>query len=261
MNCTICDAPRRVAFEHLVLGKYQSVYEFCERCGLLQAADPFWLDEAYADAIAATDTGLVQRNILNANLLTVLLATVFERGGRYLDIAGGYGMLTRMMRDNGFDFYWSDKYCSNLLARGFGVDATAPPFTAVTAFEVLEHLEDPVGFVKDALASAQTRSIVLSTELFHGTPPEPATWWYYMFDAGQHISFYQPRTLHAIADQCSLRCYSNGNIHLLTDRHISPYLYRALTSPRLIKLFAPVIRQTMKSKTLQDHALLSKGIR
>lgn len=258
MSCKICGAPRHVAFEHLVLNKYLSTYEFCDRCGLLQARDPHWLDEAYSDAIADTDTGLVQRNLLNANLLTVLLATLFERQGRFLDIAGGYGMLTRLMRDGGFDFYWSDKYCSNLLARGFGMDAAEPPFVAVTAFEVLEHVQDPLAFVKEALAAAQTRSIFFSTELFSGRPPPP-TWWYYMFDAGQHISFYQRKTLHAIAQNFSLNCYSRGNIHLLTDRNISPHLFRILTTPRLVQLLAPLIRRTMESKTLQDHETVRRA--
>ena len=60
--CPICKTPRDVAFTHLVLKKYQVKYLVCGHCGLLQTETPYWLDEAYGEAIAGSDTGLVQRN-------------------------------------------------------------------------------------------------------------------------------------------------------------------------------------------------------
>ena len=46
----------------------------------------------------------------------------FNKNVAYLDVDGGYGMLTRLMRDYGFHFYWTDPYCQNILARGFEVE-------------------------------------------------------------------------------------------------------------------------------------------
>jgi hypothetical protein len=96
-----------------------------------------------------------------------------------------------MMRDIGFDFYWKDPYSRNIHARGFEFDADLAPCTALTAFEVMEHLEDPLAFIQDALETAQTDTFIFTTELFHGTPPGPGEWDYYAPETGQHIAFYQ----------------------------------------------------------------------
>jgi len=131
-----------------VLSKYDCGFYFCDDCGVLQAENPHWLEEAYASPIASADTGVLWRNLYLAQLTSVVLYFLFDRRGRFLDAAGGYGIFTRLMRDIGFDFYWTDKYSPNLTARGFEAEAgPGAPYTAVTAFEVMEHLPDPVAFV------------------------------------------------------------------------------------------------------------------
>ena len=67
--------------------------------------------------IADADTGLVSRNLGIARRLAGLLYFGFDPKARYLDFAGGYGLLTRLMRDRGFNFYWHDLYCENVFAR------------------------------------------------------------------------------------------------------------------------------------------------
>ena len=121
MKCPICANPMHACFTARVLHKYPANYEVCGSCGFVRANEPHWLDEAYASAIAAADTGLVGRNTMLADKIAGALywATNAHGRGRYLDAAGGYGMLTRLMRDSGFDFYWSDKHCQNLLATQF----------------------------------------------------------------------------------------------------------------------------------------------
>ncbi|MBK7438832.1 MAG: hypothetical protein IPK94_03535 [Saprospiraceae bacterium] len=51
------------------------------------------------------------------------------------------------MRDYGFDYYWSDNYCQNLLARGFEAKQNEY-FDAITAFELFEHILNPLEEVK-----------------------------------------------------------------------------------------------------------------
>ncbi|KAF0185750.1 MAG: type 11 methyltransferase [Nitrospirae bacterium] len=245
-----------------VLGKYPALYEVCETCGYLHAANPHWLDEAYTRAIAAADTGLVMRNIANACKLAGTLYWVLgERGaGRYLDAAGGYGMLTRLMRDIGFDFYWSDKYCDNLLAPGFEYCQALGVCRAVTALEVMEHLTDPAAFIEETLAFSGAQVLIFTTELYEGRPPQPDDWWYYAFAAGQHIGFFQRRTFEILGARFDLQFTSANGIHVLSRTAINKRLLSAVTG-RWVSRIAPWwIRRRLGSKTMDDHQLMLRKI-
>ena len=123
--CRLCGQTAALAFETRVLRRHRARYFLCSFCGYLHSEEPYWLEEAYRTPISIPDTGVVQRNLVNAWRLSALLFCIADAKGRFVDLAGGYGLLTRMMRDNGFDFYWSDRYCENLFARGFEVEGTA----------------------------------------------------------------------------------------------------------------------------------------
>jgi hypothetical protein len=250
--CPLCQSGREKTFTATVLKRHTVEYFYCNSCGLLQTQEPFWLAEAYTDAIAVADTGLLARNQGLARKLSALLYFCFDKHGQYVDTAGGYGVLTRLMRDMGFDFYWHDDYCINLFARGFEAEKATEKICAVTAFEVLEHVQDPLGFVRRCLTQHSTSTIILSTELFTGSPPASSDWWYYTLDTGQHISFYQRRTLDLMAKKLSLHLYSHGNIHLLTDHSINTSAFKLLTSTFSWFVYAWA-RGRMESLTFSDH--------
>jgi len=255
--CPVCLGERRPCFRATLLARYDVEYFLCERCGLLQTESPYWLADAYERAITDEGTGLATRNIEIARKLACLLYFCFDRGGLYLDMAGGYGMLTRLMRDTGFDFYWSDQYCQTLFDRGFRLMHVKPLFTAVTAFEVLEHIVDPLRTVQEWMNEVQASALIFSTELYWGQqPPQPGTWDYYALSTVQHISFYNRRTLQALAGKLSLCLCSTGTLHILSRQRISPVLFNLLTS-RLSHLLAPFIRRAMHPKTLDDSRLIS----
>lgn len=255
MTCPICNGRLHLAFTAQVLHKYNAKFEFCKACGFLRACEPYWLEEAYSSPIATADTGLVMRNIsLASQLATVLYVALGERGAsRYLDAAGGYGMLTRLMRDIGFDFYWSDKYCENLLARGFEYDVNSGPCKAVTAMEVMEHLTDPLTFVDETLRDSGATNLFFTTELYSGDPPNPKDWWYYMLPTGQHIAFFQHRTLKMIGQRLGLYFSSANGLHVLSKAPINDRLYTITTNPILAHLVYRFVRKKIGSRTLGDH--------
>jgi len=262
MTCAVCSGSMEYRFTPQVLGKYSAQYEVCSKCGFLRAHAPHWLDEAYSRAIAAADTGLVMRNITLACKFSAALYWVVgeSAAARYLDAAGGYGMLTRLMRDFGFDFYWADKYCDNLLAPGFEYSQAQGPCRAVTAMEVLEHLTDPVAFIEETLALSGAQTLLFTTELYQGPPPQPDAWWYYSFSTGQHIGFFQRRTLEILGARLGLHFASANGIHIFSRTVVNERLLCAVTG-RLVSRVAPLwIRRRLGSKTMSDHLLMLQRI-
>jgi len=259
-NCPICNSPRSFSFEETVLNKYRVSYYACPVCGLLQTEEPYWIEESYSDAIAVTDTGLVQRNISLASKLASALYFGLNVKGKCLDIAGGYGMLVRLMRDYGFDFYWDDKYCSNILAKGFEVTNSENSFEAITAFEVMEHISDPVNFVKEAIETYGAHTFIFSTQVYNDGPPPARDWWYYSFETGQHISFYTSRTLKHFADKLGLNFITVGGLHIFTEKKINPMRF-LLVKGKLALPIAFYIRWRKGTKVMDDHNLMVDKLR
>jgi Methyltransferase domain len=259
-KCPICNSMQSKCFTSKLLNKYDVSYFHCEGCGLLQTESPYWLDEAYRDVIVDVDTGLLSRNIAISKKLASFLSVYFSAHESYVDIAGGYGTLTRLMRDIGFDFYWQDPYCNNMLAKGFESDAKSVTASVVTAFEVLEHIQNPVEFIQNTLSQSQASTLIFSTELFEGSPPQPDDWWYYLPQTGQHISFYQSQTLEKIAEILGMNFYSANRLHMLSRNMYNPLLYKILTG-KLSRFAYHFSRFKLKSKTVSDYELLSERSR
>lgn len=251
MNCKICNKKNDSIFSEVILNKYNIKYYHCKTCGFLQTEEPYWLEESYTESINISDTGYMQRNLNLPKKLTILLSLLFKKDSKFLDYAGGYGVFVRLMRDIGFDFYWDDKFTSNLFARGF--EYKHQPIDAVTTFESFEHFVNPLEEIEKMLSISKT--IIFSTELLPNPIPQPKDWWYYGLDHGQHISFYSEKTLKFIADKYSLNYKNLGAIHILTDKQLPKYTKYLLkfTKFGLHIIFA----KRFKSKTWEDYMKLS----
>jgi hypothetical protein len=256
--CRLCKGTNTVvAFEAVALAKYPFLMRTCQDCGFLYIDNPHWLSEAYSSPIAACDTGLVSRNFSIATRLGPILFHLFGSGGTYLDFAGGTGLLVRLMRDQGFDFYWHDPFCKNIHALGFERES-GKAYTAVTAFEVFEHLEDPSHFFAEVFDATDADLLICSTELFEGAPPEIG-WWYYAFPAGQHIAFYQKKTLVAIADKLGMSILSHGGFHYFGRPPIIANIKKYHNFTALRYMAERRMKKKMRSKIMDDHQKMLKS--
>ncbi len=255
MNCRICGKESIKEFEHLVLNKYMVGYYRCKECLFMQTEEPFWLKESYTNPINATDTGYVTRNIYLAKKALTLFFYQFRAKGIYIDYAGGYGILTRLMRDYGLDYYLDDLYTPNIFAKGFEKPSNAN-FTAATCFECFEHFKDPLEEIEKMIK--ENKTLFFSTKILPVETP-PLDWEYYSFGHGQHISFYSNKTLKYISSKFSLNYYSNGeNLHLFTSRKLSPYTFSLLMELARLPIDIIIKRLFLKTKMIEDQDILRK---
>lgn len=248
MLCKICNSAASELFSCKVLNKYTVTYYICDTCGFIQTEEPYWLDEAYKNAINIYDTGIIRRNIYLSKIASIVLFYYFDRKAIYLDYAGGYGIFTRMMRDKGFNFYWSDPYASNLVARGFEYRDECGDVELVTSFESFEHFKEPLKEIENILGIS--KNILFSTDLVPSPVPGPKEWLYYGPEHGQHISFYSPDALRFISKKYDLNLYSYRNVHLLTTKKLNAtFLYMQCKFNNIASF---PIRRRLDSLTFRD---------
>ena len=228
----MCDATLEPFDTGVVLGKYEVPFDRCPSCGLIASPEPGWLEEAYSSAIYDGDSGLLRRSRVLSTFTAALIRSERLSQGTFLDWAGGYGALARMMRDKGFDFYTCDAYAKNLLAPGFDGDELAP-YDLVTAFEVMEHIADPVTELQRMTANKDR--VFFTTQLQPAIPPRPDEWFYYALDSGQHVTFHTVRSLELVAERLGYELTTNGDNHHLFHRVPIRATTKALLSRKVAK--------------------------
>jgi hypothetical protein len=257
MKCGVCGNIVEYLFDGKILEKYDVKYFLCKACHHIQTEKPYWLDEAYYNSITQNDAGILARNINFANRISPILWQEFGRNANYLDWAGGYGIFVRLMRDIGFNFYWSDLYSDNLFAKGSEFNKS-DSIKLITCFEVFEHLENPIEQIEKLLDLSD--NLLISTELFDSQKiPKIDEWYYYSPTHGQHISFFSIETLRYIASRYDLHLVSNNfNLHLFSKHKLKHKLSVNffLKAHRLFILpFSEYVKIRMKPKTLADSGL------
>jgi len=259
-NCQICGNVMNKVFDATILGKYQVDYNRCRTCGFIQTESPYWLEESYSDAIAATDVGLVNRNLRNVELLEPIISGLFGEDTVCIDIGGGYGLLTRLLRDIGFDCYTWDKYCDNLFAKVFEAEE-GQGSGVLLAFEVMEHLENPAEFVAGKMKEHRCKSLIFSTQLYSGCSPD-TDWWYLSYETGQHISLFTEQTLLRLADNLGLKYYRiKGDTHLFTDKPIGFIKSKLLFRKPWSRWYRKYVRKKRrnKCKIAEDYEHIKSG--
>lgn len=228
-------------------------YYQCPACDYLQTEEPYWLDRAYSEAINSSDTGILVRNSRNARLVLATLLALGRPKGQVVDCAGGFGLLVRLLRDFGVSALWADRYCQNLVARGF--EYSEGKADLVTAFEAFEHFVDPTEELARLLTIAP--HVLLSTELLPHPAPKHSDWWYYGREHGQHIGFFSVKTLEEMAHAHGKFLLTDGHsCHLLTNSPRARLLWPFCR--RLARFMPLLLSSVLKSKTWSDHLTISR---
>ena len=239
MTCKICKSGVKAIFVKKLLQKYNVGYYQCENCNFIQTDEPFWLDEAYKSAINHEDIGTSSRSLICSETITALFSLCgFDRHKKYLDYGAGYGLFVRMMRDSGYNFYWYDEYSENIFATKFlfnDLPKGDQNFEVVTAFEVFEHLVDPIKEIEKMLSFSD--SILFSTNLINRCSDPLENWWYLGVQHGQHVALYDIKTLIFIAKKFGLNLYTYKNTHFLTKNKISNFKYKIASNYRVARLY------------------------
>lgn len=232
--------------------KHRVQYFRCEVCGFIQTEEPYWLEEAYSSAITKQDVGIMQRNLVNCELTSAVLSLLFPEAKTLVDYGAGHGVLVRMMRDRGFRFSWLDRYASNDYARGFEyTEGSKADF--VTAFEVLEHLPDPIQDLAGLMDVSD--NVFVSTCLVPEPVPSLSDWWYFSPATGQHVAFYTRQALEVIAARFGRKLLSRGSYHLFTKEPKSELLFAAATRLRIARVVNRLYRR--ESLIEEDHRRLT----
>lgn len=257
MECRLCGNNTDYLFSANILKKYEIKYFRCKKCLLVQTENPFWLEEAYKNPINLTDTGLLERNFQFAKKTKAIIYFFFDKNSKSLDYAGGYGIFTRLMRDIGFDFYWSDPFTENIFSRGFEYKKEMDNIELITSFESFEHFINPLEEI--IKMTKISKNILFSTNVIPTPIPQPNQWWYYGLEHGQHISFYSYETFNFIAKQLGLNFYSCSKyLHLFTEKRINKNYYNFIF--KYDKYFDKYINKKLKSKTFTDSQIILKNI-
>jgi hypothetical protein len=195
-------------------------YSRCSRCGFiftnhfdLFTADQ-WNERVYNNEYIEADPDYEElRPRLNAQFLDLFLS------GRKnsvvgLDFGGGNGRTTELLRRRGWRFDSYDPFGASTIS------ADNPhTYNVASAFEVFEHLVDPVGTTSRILQMMSTDKalIIVGTGVTDGRVDEARrlSWWYAAPRNG-HVSLYSRKSLAELADRFGLNFLSvSGGTHFM----------------------------------------------
>ncbi len=218
-----CEEVRGV---HLPLAGVPIYYTRCGNCGFCFAPDMHgWsMDEfasrIYNDQYARVDPEYVDiRPRANASHLAAMVGAE-ATGISHLDYGGGNGLLSRLLRESGWDSASYDPFVDRELDI-----ASLPRVDLITAYEVFEHVPDVGRLMRDLKALLNDDGLILfSTLLSDGNiaAHQRLNWWYASPRNG-HISLYSRDSLYYLAKRSGLKFGSfSQNFHVFW-RSVPPW--------------------------------------
>ncbi len=233
-------------------------YLMCSNCSSVQVDSPNWINKVHKKAISNLDTGLVSRCISASKLIATLLFLEGRKLSTGFDWGGGTGLLTRLLRDQGFRVRSYDKYANAEHAEGFeaNLQEVCGVGTFISAIECFEHLENPIEAFKKV--TREKDYFFFTTEVIDTPPPNPAqlSWWYFLPDTGQHITFVSKNGLKEFRKILGFQ-YSEslGSLHVFSRKKLR-LTTRIFLRTKLIRfillLFVPLFLNKSFSLAISD---------
>lgn len=254
--CRLCAGRATYIFDHKVLEKYDVRYFQCGECHSLQTERPYWLAEAYGIPGVHIDVGQAARVMQTWLRLCFLLEQVsLDPELESLDYGGSAGLLTRLMRDSGYNFRAYDPYDGSKYANYFRAERLTDVLPGViSAFEVLEHFPDPAASLREILL-ARPELVVFTTQFYEG---QGRDWDYLVPCCGQHVFFYDREGLAQFCQRAGFDLRRSVDFWVLVRRDGR---CAASIEPALDRIMTPdfVARQVMEvgygtEATARDHA-------
>lgn len=229
MNCLVCRCECKSLFEFRVRGQFDAELFECKKCRFTFVSNPSWLESSFNRELNELDLGTIDRCLIFADFTEALITSIGKASGRFLDWGGGYGILTRIMRDRGLDFENYDPFV-NALFVGPAVGDNDKKYDLITMSEVALHITNPVEVLAKILRNCDY--LLISAVIAPSSIPQD--WWYLMPDTGQHVAIYHPESIRELARQLRVNVMSDGKFfHLFYKKDIS-------MSTRLMLRFRPV---------------------
>jgi len=251
INCRLCDSTSNHVFSKKILNKYNITYYKCSNCLSLQTESPYWIEEAYSKSnLSELDTGAAQRNLFN--LAASFSIAKLLRIKNIIDIGGGDGLLTRLLRDYGLNCYSKDKFAIPTYSIGFtNEDFNIPEM--VLGFEVLEHFSNPANDL-EIFFKNNPSIVLLSSQIFRN---QDDNWWYLTPESGQHVFFYSEKAVSLIGKKYGYNyIVKNGYILFLKNNSkIILTVASLLLNTKIIRIIRMFMAMLPTPQTWQDHLI------
>ena len=259
--CRCCQGTTQF-FSMATILDFKATYSLCQKCSSVQVESPDWLEKAHSKAISILDTGLVSRCVSASRLVATLLFLEGKNQATGIDWGGGTGLLTRLLRDQGFQALSFDKYSEGVHSEGFEASEqdASNPATFITSIEWFEHLINPIESFN--YVTSNKEYFIFTTEIITTPPPDPASrsWWYFVPESGQHVTFASKRGL---IEFCKILNFSNyvqfGSLHVMSRTRLK-LRTRMILGTRLLRgiafLVIPELLNRRHSLAIQDKSRL-----
>jgi len=173
-------------------------YFRCDGCGFCFAPEfRNWSDRKFKDRIYNDDYVLVDPEFValrpenNAKFVDDVFGPVRDRI-THLDYGGGNGLMSRLLRADGWQSSSYDHFVD-----GPGHVAQLATFDLVTAFEVFEHVVDPLQLLASLSKLTHAQSLILFSTLLsdgHIARGKGLDWWY-LAPRNGHVSLFSKTSL------------------------------------------------------------------